>query len=55
MVILGLMVICLIHPQSSDRKLKTNIHSTKYGLDDVLKLRGVEFDWKQEDRGHDVG
>ena len=48
-------VIAYSSTTASDRKLKTNIHSTKYGLDDVLKLRGVEFDWKQEDRGHDVG
>ena len=37
------------------RNLKTNIIDTKYGLGDVLKLQGREFDWKREDRGHDVG
>ena len=40
---------------ASDRNLKTNIIDTKYGLGDVLKLQGREFDWKREDRGHDVG
>ncbi|MBC8421932.1 MAG: tail fiber domain-containing protein [Pelagibacteraceae bacterium] len=40
---------------ASDQKLKTNIQDIKYGLDDVLKLQGREFDWKKEGRGHDVG
>ena len=40
---------------ASDEKLKTNIDDTKYGLSDIFKLRGVDFDWKREDRGHDVG
>ena len=40
----------------SDKKLKTNIKDIKYGLKDVLKLRGVEFDWKEKREGvHDIG
>jgi hypothetical protein len=35
--------------------LKENITDMKYGLSDVMKLRGVEYDWKREDMGHDVG
>ena len=41
---------------SSDKKLKKNIKDVKYGLEDVLKLRGVEFDWKEKLNGkHDIG
>jgi len=41
---------------ASDRKLKTNITDTKYGLSDVLKLRGVDFNWKEKFEGkRDVG
>jgi hypothetical protein len=40
---------------ASDISLKKNITDTKYGLDDIMKLRGVDFDWKREDMGHDVG
>ena len=40
---------------ASDMNLKENIETTKYGLDDVMKLRGVDFDWKREDMGHSVG
>jgi hypothetical protein len=41
---------------SSDEKLKTNIEDTKYGLDDVMKLRGVDFNWKEKFEGkRDVG
>ena len=40
----------------SDIKLKTNIEDTKYGLSDVLKLRGVDFNWKEKLNGkRDVG
>ena len=39
----------------SDKKLKTNIEDLNYGLSDVLKLQGREFDWKRNDRGHDIG
>ena len=41
---------------SSDKKLKKNIVDVPYGLDDILKLRGVEFDWKEKFEGkHDIG
>ena len=40
----------------SDKKLKTNIKNIKYGLKDILKLRGVDFDWKEKRSGvHDIG
>jgi hypothetical protein len=40
----------------SDKKLKKNIKDIKYGLKDVLKLRGVDFDWKEKRDGvHDIG
>ncbi|MFA5933598.1 MAG: tail fiber domain-containing protein [Microgenomates group bacterium] len=34
---------------SSDVNLKKNITDANYGLDDLLKLRPVEFNWKSED------
>ncbi len=40
---------------ASDMNLKENIETTKYGLDDIMKLRGVDFDWKRKDMGHSVG
>ena len=41
---------------TSDERLKTNIKDTKYGLEDVLKMRGVEFNWKEKLNGkHDIG
>jgi len=40
----------------SDRKLKENIKDTPYGLSDVMKMRAVEFDWKEKRQGvHDIG
>jgi len=40
----------------SDKRLKTNIKNINYGLEDILKLRGVEFDWKEKRNGkHDIG
>jgi len=33
-------------PTSSDRRLKENIKSTKYGLDEVLKLEPVDYNFK---------
>ena len=41
---------------ASDEKLKTNINDTKYGLSDILKLRGVDFNWKEKFEGkRDLG
>ena len=40
---------------ASDMNLKENITNMKYGLDTVMQLRGVEYDWKRKDMGHDVG
>jgi len=39
----------------SDIKFKENIKDIKYGLSDVLKMRSVDFDWKENGRGHDIG
>jgi hypothetical protein len=40
----------------SDARLKENISDTKYGLDDVLKLRGVDFNWIEKlDGKRDIG
>ena len=42
---------------TSDKRFKKNVIPISNGLDKVLKLRGVEFDWKDEykDKGHDLG
>lgn len=34
------------HASSSDEKLKDGITNTAYGLDDLMKLRAVDFTWK---------
>ena len=39
----------------SDLKLKENIQPIEYGLKEVMELNPVQFDWKREDRGHDIG
>jgi len=41
----------------SDRELKENIFTIENGLDKVMKLRGVEFDWTATSRKgqHDIG
>ena len=39
---------------SSDERLKENIAPVTGALDVITKLRGVEFDWK-EDNTHDIG
>jgi len=41
----------------SDRQLKENISTIENGLDKVMKLRGVEFDWTATSRKgqHDIG
>ncbi|MGY8864633.1 MAG: tail fiber domain-containing protein, partial [Methylophagaceae bacterium] len=38
---------------SSDIKLKTNIQNLDGALDKTLKLRGVKFDWKDEEKPND--
>ncbi len=50
-------VIAYSNTIGSDRRLKKNIEDISYGLNDVLKLRGVEFDWNRKDyaKKHDVG
>lgn len=42
--------------QTSDRRDKTNIRDASYGLDEVLALRPVTYDWKmQTEKGTQVG
>jgi hypothetical protein len=48
-------VVAFSSTVASDMNLKENIRDMKYGLDDIMKLRGVEYDWKREDMGHDLG
>ena len=48
-------VVAFSSTVASDMNLKENITDMKYGLDTVMQLRGVEYDWKRKDRGHDVG
>jgi len=49
-------VIAFSSSVGSDRKLKENIQDTPYGLSDVMKMRAVEFDWKEKRQGvHDIG
>ena len=38
---------------SSDIKLKTNVQKLEGALDRTLKLRGVKFDWKDEEKPND--
>jgi hypothetical protein len=38
---------------SSDRRLKTNIADIGYGLDDVMKLHPLFFDWKKPVKGEE--
>jgi hypothetical protein len=49
-------VVAFSTTTGSDRRLKKNIKDLPYGLDDILKLRAVEFDWKEKRGGkHDIG
>jgi hypothetical protein len=43
-------VIAASTTTTSDRRLKTNIKGISYGLDEVLRLRPVEFEWKATQR-----
>jgi hypothetical protein len=38
----------------SDRRLKENINDLNYGLDEILKLRPVSYNWKSEPNGKRV-
>ena len=40
---------------SSDERLKENINPLKYGLDELLKIKPVTFDWKVGNKGYDIG
>ena len=43
---------------SSDKKLKKNIETLNYGLDEVLKLKPVRYEWKEsykKDKGSMIG
>lgn len=42
---------------SSDRRLKTNISNISYGLDEVLHLNPVQYQWKENDQAssYDLG
>ena len=36
--------------------MKTNIVDSKYCIDDICKLRAVDFDWNRDDnKNHDIG
>jgi len=48
-------VIAYSSTVGSDKRLKENINPLKYGLEELLKIRPVEFDWKINDNKHDVG
>jgi len=53
-------IIAYSSTTASDKRLKENIEALPYGLDDVMKMRAVEFDWKKDkangkERGHDIG
>ena len=53
-------IVAFSSTTASDRNLKENIEELPYGLDDVMKMRAVEFDWKKDkangkERGHDIG
>jgi len=41
---------------ASDKKFKENIKTIPYGLNEVLKMNPVEFDWKEKrNKAHDIG
>jgi putative lipoic acid-binding regulatory protein len=49
-------VVAFSSSTSSDRRLKENIKPIPYGLETVLKMNPVEYDWKEKrDKAHDIG
>jgi cytoskeletal protein CcmA (bactofilin family) len=53
-------IVAFSSTTASDKNLKENVEVLPYGLDDVMKMRAVEFDWKKDkangkERGHDIG
>lgn len=40
---------------TSDINAKTNIQDLKYGINDVMKLRPVTYNWKENDNGTRIG
>jgi len=49
-------VIAYSTTTSSDERLKENIKEIPYGLEEVLKMKPVEYDWKEKRGGkHDIG
>jgi hypothetical protein len=53
-------IVAFSSTTASDKNLKENVEALPYGLDDVMKMRAVEFDWKKDkangkERGHDIG
>ena len=40
---------------ASDRRLKENISPLQYGLEELLKIQPVSYDWKLGDRSSDIG
>lgn len=46
-------VIAYSTSTGSDKKLKKNIRDLEGALDKTLKLRGVKFDWKDENKAND--
>ena len=46
-------VIAFSTTTSSDLKLKENVRNLEGALDKTLQLRGVKFDWKDDDRQND--
>ena len=49
-------VIAYSTSTNSDRTLKENINPIPYGLEEVLKMNPVEYDWKEKrNKAHDIG
>jgi len=49
-------VVAYSSTTSSDKRLKENINPIPYGLEEVLKMNPVEYDWKEKrNKAHDIG